>query len=74
MLEVTIKKNEGTFKMHFFGFLIKVDLIDFNLMVKGTNKKNCLLKRPKVLRTSSGHPKTSKRMRDLQGKLITKRQ
>ena len=37
---VTIKKCTVTGKMHFFDFLIKVDLINFNLMAKGANKKN----------------------------------
>jgi hypothetical protein len=37
---VTIKKYQVTGKMHFFDFLIKVDLINFNLMAKERIKKN----------------------------------
>ena len=40
---VTIKKYQVTGKMHFFDFLIKVDLINFNLMAKGANKKNLVI-------------------------------
>jgi hypothetical protein len=37
---LTIKKQQVTFKMRFFDFLIKFVLINFNLMAKGTIKKN----------------------------------
>ena len=37
---LTIKKQQVTGKMHFFDFLIKVDLINFNLMAKERIKKN----------------------------------
>ncbi len=37
---LTIKKQQVTGKMHFFNFLINVVLINFNLMAKGTIKKN----------------------------------
>ena len=35
-----MKKYHVTGKMHFFDFLIKVDLINFNLMAKERIKKN----------------------------------
>ena len=44
---VTIKKYQVTGKMHFFDFLIKVDLINFNLMAKGANKKNLVIEETK---------------------------
>jgi hypothetical protein len=37
---LTIKKQQVTFKMRFFDFLIKFVLINFNLMAKGAIKKN----------------------------------
>ena len=40
---VTIKKYQVTGKMHFFDFLIKVDLINFNLMAKEKIKKNLVI-------------------------------
>ena len=40
---VTIKKYQVTGKMHFFDFLIKVDLINFNLIAKVTIKKNLVI-------------------------------
>jgi hypothetical protein len=41
-----------TGKMHFFDFLIKIDLINFNLMAKGTKKNNLVIevtKGPEIL-------------------------
>ncbi len=40
---VTIKNVTMTGKMHFFDFWCKVDLINFNLMAKGTIKKKLVI-------------------------------
>jgi hypothetical protein len=40
---VTSKKRQVTGEMHFFDFLCKVVLINFNLMAKGANKKNLVI-------------------------------
>ena len=40
ILVLTIKKYAVTCRKHFLDFWCKVDLINFNLMAKETNKKN----------------------------------
>ena len=40
---VTSKKRHVSAKTHFLDFLCKVVIINFNLMAKGTNKKNLVI-------------------------------